>query len=379
MTQVLRQAVSFDRQPLKSDLLDAAIRCDTPRLLYSSRRISENCRRFVDISTAIFSDLASYYFSLKTAHFLPLLNKIAGHGIGAEVICAKELSSAVKTGFESIILDGPVKSDGLLDEAMKHGCRLICIDGLAQINAIERIAAERGQIQDISVRLKVEPGRRLGIGLDDLARLQHSLKQSCYVRFRGFHIHPGSNLDDEPCIAAYRRLLTAERRSRALGITPELRNIGSGFPTFSDDPDAVERRLGRIAEMSRDSLPVVIEPGRPLVGDAAVLSAMVTQVRQYERLCLVDTAVTIINGPCAATPQLFHWSSKDGSLTPVHLRQSGEGWRLGGIWPAEADMIRVDFTLPPAPGDRMIWGQAGAYSLGFQYEFSLNDFAPELI
>jgi ornithine decarboxylase len=200
----------------------------------------------------------------------------------------------------------------------------------------------------------------------------------------GVSFHVGSQQRD---IEAWDRALVLVARMfdelRALGIEPQIVNIGGGFPgTYAQDAPPIARYGERITSMLRarlgERLPFVIaEPGRYLVADAGVLQTEVMLVaRKSEdddrRWVYLDVGMF---GGLAETM---------GEAIRYRIRTPHDG---GPVEPAvlagpTCDSVDVLYEHDPYPlplalaeGDRVEFLSAGAYTTTYA-SVGFNGFPP---
>lgn len=92
-------------------------------------------------------------FSVKANPFPPVLRALAALGIGADAASAREVLLAEECGMTAadIYFSAAGKSDRALREAWEHG-HLIA-DSIGEAVRIGRIAAEKGEVRPIGVRI----------------------------------------------------------------------------------------------------------------------------------------------------------------------------------------------------------------------------------
>jgi diaminopimelate decarboxylase len=225
---------------------------------------------------------------------------IEREGLCIDVVSGGELYTAIRIGFpaERIEFNGNNKSYEEIELAVDYGIGRIIVDGLDELNLIEKICKEKGKKTNILYR--ITPGvksdshdyivtgkkdSKFGIPLDDdiIFPAVEKAVNSKFVNFMGFHFHVGSQLHDNG--SHLKALETAlklikDTKVKFGYITPEL-NIGGGFGiryTDADQPKPysyfLDPMMARIEEFSKEMNikrpEIVIEPGRSIVGEAGM-------------------------------------------------------------------------------------------------------------
>ena len=312
---------------------------------------------------------------------------IAGEGLSLDVCSAGELAVAAAVGFPAkrIILHGNAKSPEDLHAAFRYGVRRIVADSVAEII---RLAAQATRGQQVLIR--VTPGvdahahPAVATGVDD-QKFGFSLSSGAAVdavnrvldhpelRLVGLHCHIGSQLTDlavyEAAARGLIRLMKAVRDSTGVWI-PEL-NLGGGhaIPYVVGDEDfdldgfALRIRQVITAECARYRMPVprlVIEPGRAIVGRAAVTLYRVLAVKHAPgRRTFVAVDGGMSDNP---RPALYgsHYSVR--ALRPSIA--ADRPVTVVGRHCEAGDVIAADVPLPDdvRPGDVLAVPGTGAYN-----------------
>ena len=122
-------------------------------------------------------------FSVKANPFPPVLRALAALGIGADAASAREVLLAEECGMDAadIYFSAAGKSDSALRAVWERG-HLIA-DSIGEAVRIGRIAAERGEVRPIGVR--IDPCFNMDGGPGGPSCVHHVQARSCVRRWRG--------------------------------------------------------------------------------------------------------------------------------------------------------------------------------------------------
>ncbi|WP_405364536.1 methyltransferase domain-containing protein [Kitasatospora sp. NBC_00039] len=254
-------------------------------------------------------------YSYKTNALPGITTLLRSCGAAAEVVSGAELAAAFMDGFtpDEIYFDGPVKLQQELTDAVAAGVS-VQADSLAEVEELAGLARQ-GHAPRVCLRLAVRRGRRrwsrFGLLPDEFAEARRTLGKAG-VPVRGVHFNTGLHpLDPTPYRSVLRQWRTHLQELLAQAPEPLIIDIGGGFPATSCAPGSelppwsVYAR--GVAEECRSlGLPpkeirMVIEPGRSLVEDHAVLVASVA-VRKKRLRRLGDAGRR--HKPCAIDQRL---------------------------------------------------------------------------
>jgi diaminopimelate decarboxylase len=249
-------------------------------------------------------------------------------GAGCDAFGGDELEAVLRAGTEPsrISLNGPAKSDALLERAVRAGVR-IAIDSPDELERAEAAAARCGRRALVRLRLRPqlagspEPtdladgplavaravlAYKPGIPEDALATVGSRIAASAHLEVLGVHMHlPRHRAEPELWAAAVRDLarLIGRLRAAAGGWTPREIDVGGGFPIPRDPAGrGLERRAGEPAPPPLEAfagalgealaralseqgiepagIALEVEPGRSLYGDAGVHLTRVLHVKR---------------------------------------------------------------------------------------------------
>lgn len=358
---------------------------------------------------------ARIFFSYKTNPVPDVLRSLTALGCGAEVISEFELWLAGKLGVggPGIVVNGSVKSEGLLRRAVEGGAAVINVESADEIRRLQRITdAFDGTV---NVGLRINPclaksrfdftltagSRRSHIGFTAPGREWESALELLHadrrLRLAGLHFHIGSGVRSaRPYMEALDATLVLWAETLGRGFEPAILDIGGGFGTptlreynlleairfvgWGKQPPAAARigrstlldevahgcavKLQRFAREHDVRVPTIfVEPGRALVSASQLLLLRVTDIRNRRRGS--DVAVCDA-GALSISPLML---SERHAVLVAGKGDTGAAARydIVGNMPAPLDWIALGQELPfLAAGDVIAVMDTGAYftSLG---------------
>ncbi len=287
------------------DLVVTAEKLGSPLYIYSAAQIEANVRSLRS-GFSHSSHITRIFYAAKACGSPAVLRLMRRLGVDIEVNSGGELQAALDAGFSprQILFNGVAKTDDELRLAAGLDIAAVVIDSLWELQRLAHIAAELHRRVGVSLRLdvgvapKTHPGlvtsgdAKAGIAMADAFAAFSQAAAEPSLKLLGVHFHVGSQVTStEPHRLAVRTALDfLDRAEEACGVRVRHIDIGGGFaipytdmplngshPWFrssltpADYADAVFAELrGR-----RDDVQLFIEPGRYLVGNAAVLLSRV--------------------------------------------------------------------------------------------------------
>jgi D-ornithine/D-lysine decarboxylase len=295
------------------DLVDLARTRSTPLYVYAAQRIVATARR-IRQAFAAHHPRATVFYASKALSAIKALRMIHAEGLGIEVNSAGELFRAKLAGFtpERIISNGVSKSVDELRAALSPPIKAINVDSLFELSRIIAVARDLKVRANIALRVvpgidsPTSPGNRtgsegtkFGIRQSELPAAFEMIRGATDgVIVTGLHAHIGSQITGTaPYEATAAGLVDLSRAvQEALALRLEHVNIGGGFPltymrgaTHSPQGDIFCPPID-VEDVARAVLPILlkglgpeveilVEPGRRLVGDSAVMLSKVENTK----------------------------------------------------------------------------------------------------
>ncbi|WXB12986.1 diaminopimelate decarboxylase [Pendulispora albinea] len=278
----------------------------TPSYVYDLDAIAAEAR---ELHQGFGSEAHLVAFAVKANSAGPVVRTLAAEGCGADVVSGAELDVAIACGVapSSIVYNGVAKRDDEIDKALGVGILAIQIESVEEIGRVAARARALGLDRRAQISLRINPAvdfdalethaniatghdeAKFGIAQEDLPRALEIIRGAPEVRLVGLGHHIGSQI---PTVQAYR---TAARTlfslAAAFAGNGSLRDkllfldTGGGFgidygagrpprPREFVQAALEERKLCELAD-----IPLLVEPGRSLVGSHGMLISRVVQAK----------------------------------------------------------------------------------------------------
>ena len=297
----------------------------SPLFLMDEERLRHNCRVYVDAIKQNFGEHGLALYASKAASFKRIYEIIAEEGMGCDVVSCGEIYTARLAGFplEKSYFHSNNKTDADIEYAIDAGVGYFVCDNEEELYAIDRIAAERGKVQRVLLRLTpgidphtyaaVATGKvdsKFGSAIETGQAEQITKKALALesIHLSGFHCHVGSQVFDSDVYLRASEIMLGfiADMKKKYGYFTEQLDIGGGYGVryVEEDPTIdiakniaeVANHLKATAKALSIELPDVrFEPGRSIVADTCLTLYTVGTVKKipgYKNYVSVDGGMT---------------------------------------------------------------------------------------
>ncbi len=270
----------------------------TPSYLYSSEVL---LRRFRRLKQAFQQWDPLLCFSVKCLGNLSVLRMLSEAGSGFDVVSGGELYRVIQAGGDAarVVFAGAGKTSDEIEYALDAGVHMFNVESAAEMRAINRIAAERGLVAEVAVRVnpdvdaqthaKTTTGKKenkFGIGIPPVRRLAREVLEMEGVALRGLHLHLGSPIySTDPYVRALRKIRDLRVELQEEGHRIDTVNVGGGYCMSYTGEEVIgpDDYAGAMAPiLDKMGCKVIIEPGRHIAAPAGVLLTQVTYVKERD-------------------------------------------------------------------------------------------------
>lgn len=323
----------------------------TPLYVLDEDRVRAHCRTYIEAMRSFLPEGSLPLYASKALCFKGIYPVVNDEGLGADVVSAGEVATAIAAGFPAsrLFFHGTNKTDAEIAYGVEQGVGCFVVDNLNELQVLGREATARGISQQVLLRVTVgldphtleaiNTGRvdsQFGVPIEtgQALRFVDAALRTQGVEVMGFHSHIGSQIFEPTsfCDQVDRLLAFACAVRDELGFVAGTFNLGGGFgvPYVEKDPkvdiaaniQAIAEHLQAGCERMDYPLPrILMEPGRSLVADAGVTLYSTGGIKCVEgyrnyvtvdggmtdnpRYALYKSAYTIVNASHACEPADF--------------------------------------------------------------------------
>ncbi len=346
----------------------------TPTYIYSATAIRE-AYRAIDAAFAGYPH--AIHYALKANSTLAIVRLLRSLGSRIDANSGGEIQVAQRAGYSAaeIVFTGVGKTREELEYAIGAGVGVINAESAGELDRIAALASAAGHEARVALRVNpdidagshpnISTGLRInkfGVPLQDARAIYRERRGRTGLRFVGVHVHIGSQITTaEPLRRAARTLATLASELLEDGFTLEHVDVGGGLGiAYEGRPIAgpSEYADAVMSELRRSGLPVLLEPGRSIVGHAGALVARVVDTKRYpdgRQFAVLDAGMGELIRP--ALYGSFH------RIVPVRPRAGADtSWDVVGPICESSDVFARDRQMPPLDVEDLVAIlDAGAY------------------
>jgi diaminopimelate decarboxylase len=375
----------------------------TPVYIYSKATFREHLRR---IRQAYGSLDAMVCYSVKACGNINILKFMAEAGSGFDIVSGGELYRVLQAGGDpsKIVFAGVGKTDREIREASNAGIAYFNIESEAElenlINLTKQIRIEnrKSKIENPKAALRVNPDieykthrylttgkkeTKFGVDIERAVKVFADYADNGVVNLCAIHVHLGTGGKKiDPYVEAVKKVLPLIDRLRRNGHAIEALDLGGGYGAdYESDtvPSAADYAAGILPLLKNRNLRLILEPGKSIAANAAILLTRVLYTKQggSKKFVIVDAGMNDLIRPALYDAFHFIWPAKvEQRFVPPRrsrdLQLTGaEVVDVVGPICESTDFFAKDRPLPPVKrGDLISIFAAGAY--GFSMASNYN-------
>jgi diaminopimelate decarboxylase len=395
----MRSLVHLPFQPTSDGLVCDGVSVETiageagtPVYIYSARAIRAAYR---GIDDAFASYPHAIHYALKANSTLAIARLLRSIGSRADANSGGEIRVAMRAGFApaDIVFTGVGKTRDEHAFAIAQGVGTINAESAGELDRIAAVARSLGR--EARVALRVNPdidakshpnistglkSNKFGVPLQDARQIYRDRASLQGLRFVGVHIHIGSQITTaEPLQRAAAALSALAIELRNDGHALEHVDLGGGLGIAYEGRPMIspaEYAAAVLPDLRRAGIPVVLEPGRAIVGHSGALVARVVDTKQYpdgRQFAVLDAGMTELMRP--ALYGSFH------RILPVKPRTDAERPLdiVGPICESSDVFARERDIVPVQVDDLVAILDTGAYGAVMASNYNRRMLAPEVM
>jgi diaminopimelate decarboxylase len=376
----------------------------TPLFVIDEDDFRSRCREIA----AAFGGGENVHYAGKAFLSSEIARWINEEGLSLDVCTGGELAVALHADFppERIALHGNNKSVAELTTAVKTGIKSVVVDSMIEIERLDAIAGEAGVVQDVLVRVTVgveahthefistaHEDQKFGLSLSNGAAMTaiRRVFATDNLRLVGLHSHIGSQIFDVGGfeIAAHRVIGLLRDVVAEFGVEKTAQistvDLGGGLGISylpNDDPPPIRELADKLSDIVRNEsaavgLPaprLVVEPGRAIAGPGTITLYEVGTVKDVGISSTAHRRYVSIDGGMSDNIRTSLYDA-DYDVRLVS-RTTDAGPTLGrvvGKHCESGDIVVRDAWVPDdiTPGDLVAVAATGAYCYSLSSRYNL--------
>lgn len=310
-----------------------------------------------------------------------ILNTIACHGLGSDLVSGGEITAALAAGFKAseMTYSGVGKTDREIILGLESGIGCFNIESVPELEVINQLACERQTTARVAIRVNPDidahthkyittgtADNKFGINIEQLDQVVKQCNELPGIHLRGLHFHIGSQITlMEPFAMLCDTVNTLQDHFESLGQHFEIINMGGGLGIDYQHPD--EHPLPDLESYFnifkqhlkvREGQQVHFELGRSIVGGCGSLISRVIYVKENrdKRFVILDAGMNDL-----IRPALYDAQHIVQNLTVADAATSDTYDVVGPVCES-SDVFARQCTLPVTRrGDLIAIRSAGAY------------------
>ena len=367
----------------------------TPAYIYSRAAIVENFKALRDAFAEV-DPLICY--AIKANPSLAVCKTLGEQGAGFDIVSGGELFRALHVGADpaKICFAGVGKTRPEIEYALRSGVLLFNVESAPELERIDDVAVELGLDARVALRLNPDVDakthrhtttgkkeNKFGIDFGTAAALIAGADRLRRTRITGLHVHLGSPVNTPtPYAQALERVLGFLAERRAAGAEIEWLDVGGGYGIEykgGETASAADYAEAMVPYLKESGCRIIMEPGRYLVGNAAVLVTRVQYVKKTDAKTFVicDAGMNDLLRPALYDACHRIWPVCSAEPVPcgdeaLHAATNGRVV-VDVVGPVceSADCFAKDRALPPVGRDDLLAVfSAGAYGTSMSSNYN---------
>ncbi len=363
----------------------------TPCYIYSKKTLERHWHAF---NNAFGDHPHLICYSVKACSNIAILNLFARLGSGFDIVSVGELERVLVAGGDpsKVVFSGVGKRRDEMQRALEVGIRCFNIESEEELNRLNEVAGMINKIATISIRVnpdvdaKTHPyistglkENKFGIDINMVEKVYERAAAMLNIKVEGIDCHIGSQLTNlSPFMDALERLIALAERLKEKGIKIHHLDLGGGLGVRYNKenpplPSDYTKKL--FSNQKLKDYEVLIEPGRAIVANSAILVTRVEYLKHSEEknFAIVDTAMNDL-----IRPALYQaWQE----IIPVVKKDSPVEQEYDVVGPIceTSDFLGKNRSLDLQQDDLLAIRSAGAYGFTMSSNYNTRPRVAEIL
>jgi len=362
----------------------------TPFYCYSLSQLKDNFNSFNNTFKTIKPIIC---FSVKSNSNLTLLGELKKIGSGADVVSLGELLKAIKVGMDpkKIVFSGVGKTEEEIRVAIKKRILLINVESENEAMLINKISKKLSRKTPVGIRLnpnvtgkthkKISTGgknEKFGLLYNDYVNLCQKIKRMKNLKLEGLSVHIGSQITN---IKPFKEVLSILNKIlNKTKIDFKFIDLGGGMGiSYSNKGKGLN--LKQYSQLVRKftknkNVKIIFEPGRFIVGNAAVLISKIIYIKKgnNKKFVILDSGMNDL-----IRPALYGAEHKIVPLKKTNKRIEGNIEFVGPVCESADKFLSQKSFTQIKEGDYVGLTHVGAYGMSLSSNYNCRPIAAEIM
>ncbi|MBI4844966.1 MAG: diaminopimelate decarboxylase [Candidatus Omnitrophica bacterium] len=366
----------------------------TPAYVYSERTLLDH---FNKLKKAFAKIQPLICYSMKANSNLSICRVLAKAGAGIDIVSGGELYRARKIGVNSkkIVYASVGKTLEEIEAAVRFGILFFNVESIPEMQAINTVARRLKKKQLIAIRINpnvearthkyittAKSENKFGIDIQTAKKMILSYSGEFEnIEICAIHVHIGSQIEQVgPFIEALKKSVRLIEELRSKGARITHLNIGGGLGIIynKERPQTADEYARAVMPLiEKKNLKLILEPGRFIVGNAGILLAKITYIKDtpVKRFIIIDAAMNDLLRPTLYGA--YH------EIIPVSCAKCEKKKKADVVGPVceSGDFLAKGRSLPLLlkSGDILAIMSAGAYGFSMSSNYNSRRRAAEIL
>jgi diaminopimelate decarboxylase len=386
------------------DIEKIAATVGTPAYIYSKATFLGHLKK---IQTAYHELDTTVCYSVKACGNINILKFMAEAGSGFDIVSGGELYRVLQAGGDAkrVVYAGVGKTDKEIVESLNIGIGYFNIESEAELENLIKLAKKHKKSPKAALRVNpdVDPkthtyittGKKeskFGVDIERAERVFAQYGKNGMVDLCAIHVHLGSGGKTiEPYVEAVQKAIVLIEKLRKAGHRIEMIDLGGGYGAdyvTGYSPSAEQYAAGIVPLLKGKGLKLILEPGKSIAANAAVLLTRVLYLKTSgtKKFVIVDAGMNDLIRPPLYNAFHFIWPTKVERGFEPAAREENE--TMPGLETVEvvgpicegADFFAQGRALPPIKrNDLVSIFTAGAYGYTMASNYNARGRVPEVL
>ena len=365
----------------------------TPLYVYSAGTLKHHIDA-LRTAFAQFNPIICY--SVKACSNTHILRLMSEMGTGFDVVSGGELYRIVRAGLptNNVVYAGVGKTEDEIRYALSNEILMFNVESEAELAEINRVAGMMKRNARVALRVNpdVDPHthaytttgkkeNKFGLPIDKVRAIAGGIKRYANVQMAGLHVHIGSQITEpEPYGEALHIVVDLMLELRSADRPLMYLNMGGGFGANyrSKDQAPVPWSFAKLMtpEIERSGAQLVMEPGRFIVANAAILVTRLLYDKpgEHRHFYIVDAGMSDLIRPALYDAYQGIWPVESNQEPPFRGGEVPEdGVLVDVVGPIceSGDFLGKDRTLPATEqGKLLAVFSTGAYGMAMASNYN---------